>query len=238
MENKLKNSEIFTFHLVKMPLLSLLKNLISPLYKNDINGLIHSESFCIMNLGETIVSLKRYNWNSIAFFMWWRNENELEDFLQSQKGEIFTQNGWHVRMRKYRKWGDIREISHAIINKNISASQGTVVAVTLARLKLSQTLRFIKWGKPVEEQVRDHKGKNMAYAAIRPLNTFCTFSIWKNEQEMINMVNGKDNNDGKDHKKAMVERERRPFHFEFATMRFIPLSEHGTWNGKTSFLIP
>ena len=31
---------------------------------------------------------------------------------------------------------------------------------------------------------------------------------------------------------AMVERERRDFHHEFTTLRFRPLSEHGTWEGR------
>ena len=72
---------------------------------------------------------------------------------------------------------------------------------------------------------------------MRPLNTFCTFSIWKSEEQMINMVNGKDNKkDGEDHKQAMIERARKPFHFEFSTMRFIPIKEEGKWNGRSNYL--
>lgn len=78
-------------------------------------------------------------------------------------------------------------------------------------------------GKPVEGLVRDHPGKLFALAAMRPLNTLSTFSIWKTEKDMIAMVKG-DNVHGR----AIGEQMRRSFHHEFTTMRFYLLSEHGT----------
>ena len=190
-----------------------------------------------MNLGESILSLKRYALSSFAFFIWWSDEEKIDLFLDQGSFEFFKNKGWHVRMKKYRRWGGIKEINDAYINPNIQEPPGPVVAVTLARLKLSQIFRFIKWGKPVEEQVRDHKGKSLALAAIRPLNTFCTFSVWKNEKEMINMVNGQNKSrDGESHKLAMIERNRRPFHLEFSTMRFTPTSEWGEWGGRSNHL--
>lgn len=53
------------------------------------------------------------------------------------------------------------------------------------------------------------------------------------------MVHGRDASAGGEHggevggrhARAMVERERRDFHHEFTTLRFRPLSEHGTWEG-------
>ncbi|MGI5186682.1 hypothetical protein ACQEVI_00865 [Promicromonospora sp. CA-289599] len=40
------------------------------------------------------------------------------------------------------------------------------------------------------------------------------------------------------HADAMVERRRRDFHHEFATFRFRPLAEHGTWEGRTGIVPP
>lgn len=34
----------------------------------------------------------------------------------------------------------------------------------------------------------------------------------------------------------MNERERRDFHREFTTLRFKPLSEHGSWEGRTAYV--
>ncbi|AQP51483.1 hypothetical protein BW733_12350 [Tessaracoccus flavescens] len=34
----------------------------------------------------------------------------------------------------------------------------------------------------------------------------------------------------------MAERERRAFHHEFTTLRFRPLAEHGTWDGRAGYV--
>jgi hypothetical protein len=47
---------------------------------------------------------------------------------------------------------------------------------------------------------------------------------------MLAMVRGREaTRDGAEHREAMLERVRRDFHFEFTTMRMVPLSEHGEW---------
>lgn len=188
-----------------------------------------------MNLGEPVLSAPRYNFQSFAFFAWWRDEDSLEEFLR-QPSHHFFEDGWHVRMKLYRRWGKIAALENAIVDPSLAVPNKPMVAVTLARLKLSETLRFTKWGKPVESQVRDHKGQTLALAALRPLNTFSTFSIWKNESEMLSMVQGKNKiNDGESHKLAMQERTRKDFHHEFSTMRFTPIKEVGMWNGKSGY---
>jgi len=105
--------------------------------------------------------------------------------------------------------------------------------VTLARLKLSQIPRFIRWGKPVEELVRDHPGTVLALAAMRPPRTVSTFSVWRTQREMIEMVRGQGSVPGvARHAVAMVERERKDFHHEFTTLRFRALFESGEWEGR------
>jgi hypothetical protein len=38
------------------------------------------------------------------------------------------------------------------------------------------------------------------------------------------------------HAAAMNERERKDFHLEFTTLRFRCISEHGSWQGRTSIV--
>jgi len=112
-----------------------------------------------------------------------------------------------------------------------------IVAVTLARLKLTQVPRFIHWGKPVEELVRDHPGTILALAAMRPPRTVSTFSVWRTQSEMINMVRGQDSFPGATrHAAAMAERNREDFHHEFTTLRFRALAEQGAWEGRTDIV--
>jgi hypothetical protein len=226
-------NEIFSFHLIKLPLTRVPFFLLGS--TNKVSGLTYSERFLTMNLGAPIASSSRYNLRNAAFFAWWKEEHFLNEFLESPSGAIFS-GGWHVRMKLYRRWGQVSELKDAVVTPELAKQDQAMVAVTLARLNVLQTARFIKWGKPVERQVRDHQGQTIALAAIRPINTFSTFSIWKNESEMINMVQGRNQGDGDSHKSAMQEGLRKDFHHEFTTMRFTPLKEIGTWNGKSNYL--
>jgi hypothetical protein len=229
------SKEIFSFHLLTLPFLQVPGFLISPVHKKNIAGLNHSESFFTMNLGAPVTSASRYNFRKFGFFAWWQEESFLDDYLR-QPDQLFFNNGWHVRMKLYRRWGEIAELKNAVVTPSLAMPNKPIDAVTLARLNLLQTVRFTKWGKPVERQVRDHKGQNLALAALRPLTTFSTFSIWQNESEMLNMVHGNNKNqDGEDHKLAMQERARKDFHHQFSTMRFVPFKEVGTWNGKSGY---
>ena len=38
------------------------------------------------------------------------------------------------------------------------------------------------------------------------------------------------------HAAAMTERERKELHIDFTTLRFRCLSEHGSWQGRTSIV--
>jgi hypothetical protein len=112
-----------------------------------------------------------------------------------------------------------------------------VVSVTLARLRVKEAVRFIRWGKPVERQVRDDPATTIALAAIRPLRTLSTFSIWRTQRDLKQMVHGRRNDEASQkHVSAMQERNRKDFHHEFITMRFRPLSEHGSWEGREQLL--
>lgn len=230
------SKEIFSFHIVTLPILKVPRFLFFPPSKQRIPGLFHAEHLYTMNLGESIISPQRYNLKTVTMFAWWREEGSLNDYLETPSGE-FLKSGWQVRMKLYRRWGEITEIKDAFVDPNVADPKNPVVAVTLARLKISQTLRFIKWGKPVESQVRDHKGQKLALAAMRPMNTFSTFSIWQNETDMLKMVRGSEDVQVREsHKLAMAERERKDFHYEFTTLRFMPFKEMGTWKGISNYL--
>jgi len=230
-----KSKEIFSFHLLRLPLWGVPGFLLNPMHAKKIDGLLHSESFLTMKLGEPIASAPRYSFRNLAFFAWWRDETVLDAFLNHPSSRLIAE-GWHVRMRLYRRWGEISELKTAAVDPALSSPDSPMIAVTLARLNLRQTHRFIQFGKPVESQVRDHSGQVLALAAIRPLNTFSTFSIWKTESDLTGMVFGKDRmHDGESHKLAMQERLRKDFHHEFSTMRFAPFKEVGVWNKMAGY---
>lgn len=228
---------IFTYHLVKTSFNTALGVVFSPIEAKNIPGLIHAEKMTVMTLGSPVFSPKRMLVGQIAVFAQWENEEAIDNFLkQNRLGKILAK-GWHTRLTFMRQWGKISEYKIPSGSLSPDEPESPVVAVTIARMKLLQVPRFIKWGRPVEKLVRDHPGTTLSLASIRLPRTVSTFSIWKTQKEMTDMVHGHSAvPQPKRHIDAMKERDRKDFHFEFTTLRFKPLSEFGEWNGKSNFI--
>lgn len=222
--------ELLSYHLIEAPFFSVVLRLLGAGALREVRGLRHGEFLLPMKMGHPVSLPSRYRYDRLGFIAWWAGEEHLDAFLQQPPYAVFLRPSWHVRMRAYRRWGTYPPLDEARIYEELAEPEGPVIGLTLARLKLTETFRFARWGKPVEVQVRDHPGVTRATVAFRPLNTFSTFSMWRSEGDMLDMVRGRRADiDGASHRNAMVERGRRPFHYAFTTMRLIPLSEHGHW---------
>ena len=228
---------IFSYHIVELPFFSALRAMMFTLKRRKEIGLIHAETMTIMKLGSSIFSVSRFFNTRIVFFAQWEDEASIDRFMQFDGFGQHLAKGWHVRLAFLRQWGKIS--GYEIPKEQIEVVNGPVVAVTLARMKYTEIPRFIMWGRPVEKLVRDHTGTTLSLASIRHPNTVSTFSIWKSQKEMTDMVHGHSKMpQPKRHIDAMKERDRKDFHFEFTTLRFKPISEHGTWNMQANFVPP
>jgi hypothetical protein len=190
-----------------------------------------------MRLGAPIFSPSRMQLRTLTMFAAWESEEAINEFLQETSLGQTMASGWHLRMSFLRRWGSVREFADLPLTMGESDPDAPVAAYTLARLKIPEVPRFIRWGRPVEELVRDDPSATFALAAIRYPRTVATFSIWSSQQAMIDMVRGHGHGDQPErHAVAMKERVRRNFHREFTTLRFKPLSEHGSWEGRSNFV--
>ena len=228
---------LFSYHLIELPLFLAIRGIGSNLISKNTKGLIHSEYMNTMTLGSPILSISRFLIKQVAIFAQWENEKALEEYLEKDVFGKKLAKGWHVRLSFMRKWGEFSAFNLPEQAAKSEQANSPVVAVTIARMKPFEVPRFIHWGRPVEKQVRDHPGTTLSLASVRFPNTVSTFSIWKTEKEMTDMVFGRGGvTDSKRHADAMKERERRNFHFEFTTLRFKPLAEYGSWKGQSNFI--
>lgn len=228
---------IFTFHLAKTKLSTTAKALWCPPTANKVPGLKHAECMTKMTLGAPILSPSRMQLRHLAMFAQWESDVAIDEFLGNTKLGGALADGWHVRLAFQRRWGHVSEFDGLAESVGEQDPAAPVVAVTLARMKLSQVPRFIRWGRPVESLVRDHPGTTLALAAMRLPRTVSTFTVWRSQREMIDMVRGHSSvPHPKRHATAMVERERKDFHFQFTTLRFKPLAEYGEWDGRTNIV--
>ncbi len=228
---------LFTFHLVETSFLSALKGFFLPPKPTNISGLIHSEYLAFMTLGSPIFSPQRMQIGKVVFFAQWENEAAFNNFLKNIKLGKILAKGWYTKLIFLRQWGYIDGFKIPEIGTEIDTSNDPVVAFTIARMKPLQIPRFLHWGRPVERLVRDHPGTSFSSAAIRLPNTVSTFSVWKSQQEMLDMVHGHSSIPKPErHSDAMKERERKNFHFQFTTLRFKPIAEFGEWESRTNII--
>lgn len=228
---------IFTYHLVVLPIHTALKLMFFEPNPKKTKGLIHAEYMTEMILGSSVFSTKRLLFRRVALFAQWENEKDIDFFLTQNKLGHKIAKGWHLRLQLIRQWSNISKFKINSENMHSEKENSPIIAVTIARMKFLEIPRFIKWGKPVEKLVRDHNGTILSTASIRLPRTISTFSIWKNKQEMTNMVFGHSSiPDPKRHIDAMNERNRKDFHIEFTTLRFNAISESGTYQGKSDYL--
>jgi hypothetical protein len=228
---------VFSYHLIRLPFIQSVRGLMAnPLGKNT-PGLVHAEFMTAMTLGSPIVSPARFLLRQVAIFAQWENEQALDAYLEQTSFGKTLAKGWHVRLAFVRQWGSFSDYKIPETKATIDSPADPVVAVTIARMRPLQVPRFIAWGRPAEQLVRDHPGTALSLASIRFPNTVSTFSIWKTEKEMTDMVHGHSKIPmPKRHSDAMKERDRKDFHFEFTTLRFKPLAEHGSWKGQSHFI--
>ena len=228
---------IHTFHLAELPVRQAIRMLRHPPTSVTTAGLDHAECLALMRLGAPALSLDRMQVRRIAMFAQWQNEGGLERFLADDSFGRRLSGGWHVRLKFLRRWSQLAALADLPVRDGAWTQDEPVVAVTVARMRLPEVPRFLRWGMPVERLVRDHPGTTLALAAFRPPRTISTFSIWRSVHEMEQMVRGHSAvSEPERHAAAMVERERRDFHREFATYRFRPLSEHGAWQGRSNIV--
>ena len=180
---------LYSFHLAHMPLFSATSRLLRP---PKAPGLRHIEVLAGMQLGAGVVSPHRMQLRRMAVFAQWEDEAALVAFLAQHPFGRKLNEGWHVRLEFVRRWGEVRDMAPLPEDAGRLGLDEPVVAVTLARMRLPELPRFIRWGRPVERQIRDHAEATLAMAAIRLPRTVSTFSIWTSTRAMTGMVFGRD----------------------------------------------
>lgn len=228
---------VFTYHFAKTNIGTTVRALCHPPTGQQVPGLNHAECMTRMTLGAPIVSPTRMQLGHLTMLAAWESHVAIDEFLAGTRLGRALATGWHVRLAFQRRWGYINEFDGLAESDGEQDPVAPVIAVTLARMKLPQVPRFIRWGRPVEELVRDHPGTTLAIAAIRLPRTVSTFSVWTSQREMVDMVRGHSSLSRPErHAAAMAERQRKDFHFEFTTPRFKPIAEYGNWEERTNIV--
>jgi hypothetical protein len=159
----------------------------------------------------------------------WENDEALEHFLASHPLAARFAGGWHVRLQPTRVAGRWAKLSGLPEEEQPMDDEEPAAVLTLGRLRLTQTLRFLRASAAAEELVVGDPALLASTGFARPTSLVATFSLWSNTAAMRAYARG---HADPRHADAVRAHSSRPFHHESAFIRFRPYAAQGSWDGR------
>ena len=156
----------------------------------------------------------------IAF---WDDELSAAEFAATHPlGQRFA-DGFHAVLEPLRAFGTWPGLPDEVPRTRVTQHDGPVLVTTLGRLRMSQTIRFLRASRPAERAAIVADGFAWGTAAARP-PFVATVSLWRSDQAGAAYAYG-DPDGG--HPRAITKQRRKDFHHESAFIRFAPISVTG-----------
>jgi hypothetical protein len=159
----------------------------------------------------------------------WDSDEALDGFLAGHPLAAELAHGWHVRLAPTRIVGAWSKLDGIPRDEAPMSAREPAAVLTLGRLRLSQTLRFLKASAAAEGLARRDPALLASTGLARPPALVATFSLWQNTTAMRAYASG---DAGEGHVAATRAHAMRPFHHESAFVRFRPYGSAGSWDGK------
>lgn len=163
----------------------------------------------------------------VGLVAFWDDEAALDRFLAADPLGARLAGGFQARLQPLRAYGSWPGLPADIPGTRAVPHDGPVVALTLARVRLSQAVRFLRTSRPAEQAAVAHPGLVWGSAVVRPPFA-ATVSIWQSSQATAGYAYKQQ----QAHNDAIVEQQRKDFHKESAFIRFAPLHAEGSLRGR------
>jgi hypothetical protein len=167
-------------------------------------------------------SLKRAG--LVAF---WDDDGALDAFLADSPVAAALADGWRVRLEPLRAYGAWPGLDETVPAARNVAGSGPAAVLTLGRLRLTQTVRFLRASAKAEAAVLDAPGLIWATGLGRP-PFVATFSLWHDASAIAAYAY---DDRGAAHPRAIAEDRAKHFHHEEAFIRFRPYASAGHLDG-------
>lgn len=175
-----------------------------------------------------LASTRPPSFRRVALIAFWDDEPSLDQFVDTHPlGERFR-DGLHARMRPLRAHGSWTGLPANVPAGRAVPHEGPVVVLTLGRLRMSQTVRFLRTSRPAERSAAGDGAMLWGAAAARP-PFVATISIWESSQATAAYAYG---HQRPQHLDAIREQQRKDFHRESAFIRFAPVRLEGALGGR------
>jgi hypothetical protein len=163
-----------------------------------------------------------------VLFAMWDDESAAATFADTHPlAERFAPNGFHAVLRPLRAFGTWPGLPDAVPTTRVTHHDGPVIVTTLARLRLSQALRFVRASRPAERAAIGADGFVWGTAAARP-PFVATVSAWSSDEAAAAYAYAEA---GAGHPQAIARQRRKDFHHESAFIRYAIISTSGALAG-------
>jgi hypothetical protein len=138
-----------------------------------------------------------------------------------------VRNGFHAVLRPLRAFGTWPGLPDDVPRSRVTHHDGPVIVTTLGRLRISQTLRFLRASRPAERAAAGADGFIWGTAAARP-PFVATVSMWTTDEAAAAYAFA---DPGAGHPRAIDQQRLKDFHHESAFVRYAVISTSGTLPG-------
>jgi hypothetical protein len=173
--------------------------------------------------------LPRPNLGRVGLIAAWDDDRAIDDFLAGHPLAEQLAHGWHVRLQPTRIFGAWPQLPGLLANEEHMDDAEPAAVLTLGRLRLSQTTRFLAASAAAEGLAVRDPALLASTGLARPPALVATFSLWRSTAAMRAYAHG-DAHSG--HLAAIQAHAARPFHHESAFVRFRPYGAEGSWDGR------
>jgi hypothetical protein len=164
----------------------------------------------------------------VALVASWRADEDLDRFLAADRLGRLLRDGFHARMHAVHVFGSFSPLAGVLGDQPAMEDDEPAAVLTIGRLRLAQTIRFLRASAAAEELAGDSPALLAASGLARPPRLVATFSLWRSKAGMRAYAGG---GEGAGHKDAVRAHAARPFHHESAFIRLRPYRVEGRWDG-------
>ena len=161
----------------------------------------------------------------IAF---WDDDAALDRFLAGNALAARLASGWRARLAPLRAHGTWPGLPSDVPSRRDVDHEGPVVVLTLARLRMSQAVRFVRTSAKAERSATSAAGMTWGSALARP-PFLATCSLWESASAAAMFAYGRRD---PGHPGAIAADRTKPFHHQSAFIRFRPYDMHGRLGGR------
>lgn len=158
----------------------------------------------------------------------WDDADAVDRFVDTNPiGRRFA-GGFEAHLRPLRAHGSWPGLPADVPESRAVLHDGPVMVLTLGRLRISQTVRFLRASRPAERAAVAHEGMIWGTAAARP-PFVATISIWRSSRDAAAYAYGPRD---PGHSEAITAQQRKDFHRQSAFIRFAPVRMAGELGGR------